>query len=115
MTIEEFKKKYILPLYRKEKGLNEIDIDNFKKQNKIIRNLSQIFYRLLNYILFCHLFFAKLSTQSDRYDRYLPKGMTWFNMIKECFNRLKVELSYKGINNIFESFFILPLQSPYFV
>ena len=100
MTIEEFKKKYILPLYSKEKGLNEIDIDNFKKQNKIIRNLSQISYRLLNYILYCHLFFAKLSTQSDRYDRYLPKGMTWFNMIKECFNRLKVELSYKGINNI---------------
>ena len=26
--------------------------------------------------------------------------MTWFNMIKECFNRLKVELSYKGIDNI---------------
>ena len=100
MTIEEFKKKYIVPLYSKEKGLNEIDIDNFKKENKIIRNLSQISYRLLNYILYCHLFFAKLSTQSDRYDRYLPKGMTWFTMIKECFNRLKVELSYKSINNI---------------
>ena len=100
MTIEEFKKKYILPLYSKEKGLNEIDIDNFKKQNKIIRNLSQISYRLLNYILYCHLFFAKFLINSDRYDKYLPKGMTWFNMIKECFNRLKVELSYKGIDNI---------------
>ena len=26
--------------------------------------------------------------------------MTWFTMIKECFNKLKVELSIKDINNI---------------
>jgi hypothetical protein len=50
MTLEEFKKKYILPLYSKEKGLNVTNKDNFKKENKIIRNLSQISYRLLNYI-----------------------------------------------------------------
>ena len=58
MTLEEFKKKYILPLYNKENGLNAIDKDNFKKDNKIIRNLSKLSYRLLNYILYCHLFFA---------------------------------------------------------
>ena len=68
ITIEKFKEKYIRPLYNKEKGLNKIDIINFKKENKIIRNLSQISYRLLNYILYCHLFFAKLLTQSERFD-----------------------------------------------
>jgi len=100
MTVEEFKEKYIRILYSKEKGLNKIDINNFKKENKIIRNLSQISYRLLNYILYCHLFFAKLFTQSDRFDNYLPEGMPWINMIKECFNKLKVELENKGIRHI---------------
>ena len=100
MTVEEFKDQYIKPLYSKEKGLNKIDINNFKKENKIIRNLSQISYRLLNYILYCHLFFARLFTQSDRFDKYLPDGISWFTMIKECFNKLKVELKNKGIKNL---------------
>ena len=78
MTKEEFKTKYIKPLYNKEKGLNKIDKNNFKKDNKKIRNLSQLSYRLLNYILYSHLFFAKLVTQSDQFNDYLPKGMTWF-------------------------------------
>ena len=100
MTLEEFKENYIRPLYNKEKGLNKIDIINFKNENKIIRNLSQISYRLLNYILYCHLFFAKLFTQSGRFDNYLPQGLSWISVIKECFNKLKLELENKGIKNI---------------
>ena len=100
MTIKEFKEQYIEPLYSKEKGLNKIDINEFKKENKIIRNLSQISYRLLNYILYCNLFFAKLYTTSEKFDNYLPEGMTWFNMIKECFYKLKEELKNKDIKNI---------------
>ena len=100
MTLEEFKKKYILPLYNKENGLNAIDKDNFKKDNKIIRNLSKLSYRLLNYILYCHLFFAKLFTGSEIFDNYIPKGITWFTLIKECFNKIKKELKLKGIENI---------------
>ena len=40
-------------LYEKEKGLpTDIDVNYYLKDNKIIRNLSQISYRLLNYILY---------------------------------------------------------------
>ena len=92
MTLETFKDQYIRPLYNKEKGLNNIDINDFKKENKIIRNLSQISYRLLNYILYCHLFFAKLYTQSDKFDNYKPKKLSWISVIKDCFTKLKVEL-----------------------
>ena len=97
MTRETFKQKYIEPLYKREKGLNKIDENKFKKDNKIIRNLSQISYRLLNYILYSHLFFAKLITDSKHFDDYLPKGMTWFSTINECFILLKKELENKGI------------------
>ena len=100
MTKDEFKSKYIIPLYNKEKGLNKIDKNNFKKDNKKIRNLSQLSYRLLNYILYSHLFFAKLVTQSDQFNDYLPKGMTWFDTIKECFILLNKELEKKGIKKI---------------
>ena len=99
-TKEDFKKKYIIPLYNKEKGLNKIDKNNFKKDNKKIRNLSQLSYRLLNYILYSHLFFAKLITQSDQFNDYLPKGMNWFDTIKECFFLLNNELEKKGIKKI---------------
>jgi len=100
MTKEEFKTKYIKPLYNKEKGLNIIDENNFKKDNKKIRNLSQLSYRLLNYILYSHLFFAKLLTSSEQFNDYLPKGMTWFETIKECFILLQNELEKKGIKKI---------------
>ena len=100
MTLEEFKTKYIKSLYNKEKGLNKIDKNNFKKDNKKIRNLSQLSYRLLNYILYSHLFFAKLVTQSDQFNDYLPKGMEWFETIKECFILLNNELEKKGIKKI---------------
>ena len=100
MTVKEFKERYIKPLDKLEKGLNQIDINLLKKENRKIRNLSQISYRLLNYILLCHLFFAKLFTQSATFDDYIPKGISWMTMIKECFNRLKVELENKGIKQI---------------
>ena len=100
MTIQQFKEQYITPLYSKEKGLNKININDFKKENKIVRNLSQISYRILNYILYCHLFFARLYTQSIRFDNYKPKNITWFSVIKDCFNKLKIELGNKGIYNL---------------
>ena len=100
-TKKDFKEKYIINLYNKEKGLNEIDANKFQKDNKIIRNLSQISYRLLNYILYCHLFFARLYTNlDDKFDIYLPKGMNWFNTIYECYILLKKELEKKGIKQI---------------
>jgi hypothetical protein len=51
MTLDQFKEKVIKRLLNKEKGLPNIDENYFKKDNKIIRNLSQISYRLLNFIL----------------------------------------------------------------
>ena len=100
MTKEEFKRKYIKPLYDKEKGLNKINKNYFLKDNKKIRNLSQISYRLLNYILYSHFFFAKLFTSSEKFDNYLPNGMTWFETIKECYILLQKELEKKGIKEI---------------
>ena len=89
-TKKDFKEKYIINLYNKEKGLNEIDANKFQKDNKIVRNLCPISFRLLNYILYCHLFFTILYTNLyEKFDIYLPNGMNWFNKIYECYILLK--------------------------
>ena len=62
MTLEVYKKKYIYKEFEKEKGIfinsEKNCLNNFKSGQKIIRNLSQVSFRILNYILYSHLFFA---------------------------------------------------------
>jgi hypothetical protein len=41
-----------------------------------------------------------LYSNSDKFDSYLPEGMKWIDMIKECFILLKKELEKKGIKEI---------------
>ena len=113
-------REYIIPLYNKEKGLNKLDENKFKDDKKIIRNLSYVSCKLLNYILYIHLFFARLCTNSDYFDHYLPKGMTWFMTFKECFILFRKELEKKGIkriellmNVIFKELFTLSHEKAY--
>ena len=101
MTLKQFEEKYMNKLYEKEKGLpSDIDKNYYLRENKIIRNLSQISYRLLNYILYSHLFFARIFTKKDRFDHFKPKDMSWGEIINKSFILLKNELSKKGINSI---------------
>ena len=99
MTIDNFKEKYIKNLMA-EKGIAKINENHFKKDTKIIRNLSQISYRLLNFILYSHLFFARLYTNNIQFDRFLPKNITWMEIIHECWELLKIELSKQEISEI---------------
>ena len=72
-----------------------------KKNDKIVRNLSQISYRLLNCVLYSHLFFAKLYTGvPEIFDKYLPENMSCGDTLNECWILLKNELSKKDINFI---------------
>ena len=100
LTLDEFKDNYIKKLFDNEKGLHQIDKNYFKKEDKIIRNLSPITYRLLNYILYSHLFFARLITNLNRFDKYLPKEMKWGETLNECWILLEKELKKNEINSI---------------
>jgi len=124
MTLDQFKENYINELYKKDKGLHKIEENYFKKNDKLVRNLSQISYRLLNYILYSHLFFAKLYTGvSENFDKYLPERqskddnsfirMSWGETLNECWILLKKELSEKDINypEIFMNFIFKELYN----
>ena len=104
MDLKEFEDKFITPLYEKKKGLlANFDKKYYLRKKKYIRGLSRISYSLLNYILYSHLFFARIFTNSENFDRYKPKDMSWGEIINESFNLLKKELSSKGIDS-FEIF-----------
>ena len=99
LTLEEFKKKYV---YKAEKGGIYISDVNFKNNKKVIRNLSQIGYRLLSYILYSNLFFAKLIINKSEFEACLPKKMTWIQILSESWNILKNELLNENIDSIEE-------------
>ena len=100
MSIEELKKKYISKEYEKEKGISRSDECFFLKDDKIIRSLSQVSFRILNFILYSHVMFSKLYNNVEELNIYLPKNMTWIKVISECWEMIKNELSKIGINAI---------------
>ena len=102
MTLKDFKEKYIYNLIKEERGVFISTKESFKNGNKIIRNLSQISYRLLNYILYTHLFFAKLITNQNKFNKYLPEGLSWIETLDECWNILQNELLKINIFSIEE-------------
>ena len=100
LTLEKFTEKYINKQQESKKGIFISDKNNFKSDNKIIRNLSQVSYRLLNYILYTHLFFARLITNKKELKNYLPKGMDFAETLYECWILLKNELLKEEIYSI---------------
>ena len=107
--MKTIKKKYIDKEFEKEKGIfinNNIKscLDDFKSDQKIVRNLSQISFRILNYILYSHLFFVRLLTNKNKeIDIYLPRGnrpISWVETLNECWNLLKIELLKENIDSI---------------
>ena len=119
LTLEQFKEKYLCTSQKNEKGVFKTDKNSFKNDNKIIRNLSSISYRLLNYILYIHLFFARIITNNKKINDYLPKdyinnNKKWIEIINECWiileNELKKEKIFKieeFMNYIFTDLFLI--------
>lgn len=100
MTLDNFKQKYIEKYYFTEKGITVVNENYLKKDNKVIRNLSQISYRILNFILYSHLFFARLYTENKKFDNFKPKNMDWMDILMECWEQIKSELKKKKITVI---------------
>ena len=84
---------------------------DFGKNNKNNTKLSQISYRLLNYLFYSNLFFARILTNLKKFDNCLQEGMNWGDTLNNCWTLLKSELSKNGINSIdsFMDFTFKPL------
>ena len=100
MTLEQYKIKYIYKTYKKEKGVYMSLINQFKSDEKVVRNLSQLSYRLLNFILYSHLYFAFLITEKSEFNRYKPINLDWLDTLSECWNALNNELIKEKIDSV---------------
>ena len=97
MTFKEFKENVINEKFLDEKpGIAKVSKEHFKKTNKIIRFLkSQISYRLLNFILYSHLFFSNIINKGII--NYLPDDIDIIDVLEEDWNQLKKALGNRNI------------------
>ena len=103
MLFEEYKRVKIDPILEANKyGIIKANKIDFKNINQQVRNLSNIGYRILNFILYSYLFYANcLGFISDEnIQKYVCDEMTCFDMLEIDWNFIKDELRKKGIFNI---------------
>jgi len=103
-SYNDYIKEVINPILKLEKpGLNIIEKNQFLLTPKRIRNLSKIGYRLLNFIIYCHLFYSnclEFITEEELRNNFLIRDMTCIEIIEKNWNLLKEALYEKSINSI---------------
>ena len=78
-------------------GFNVVEKYYFMFKEKKVRNLSNIGYRLLNFISYSHLFFSFCigNIHKNNLDQYLIKNCNILDIIEIDWNLLKEELQKK--------------------
>ena len=122
MLLSDYKDRIISPLLKNiYYGISKIDKITFYQKNKKIRNLSQVGYRLLNYILFSCLFFSDCLgfINKEFKEKYSYDNMNYIEILKINWELLGEALFNKGItiiqiflNLIFEKITILLKNCP---
>ena len=100
---DEYLKNVIEPIRKKVAfGFNEIDKGYFENQDKNIRKLSNIGYRLLNFISYCHLFYSYClgNINQEELNKCLIKDCDILEIIRIDWNLLKESLQQKDVASI---------------
>ena len=96
ITLEDFFNKYISQkLEEDSKGVNISSKSHFDISDKPIRHQSQIGYRLMNLILYSHLFTHVLFTDKNE---FADKNMSYLDYIVGNWDKLRILLERKSIN-----------------
>ena len=100
ILLEDYKKQIVEPLLNKaNKGINVVFKEIYLNNNRNVRKLSQIGFRLLNFILYNHLFFANclnFISFSDLSEK-LVIGMNILEIIQINWDLLGEALQQKNI------------------
>ena len=102
MTLDEYMKKVIEPIKNKCKfGFNPVSRSYFESQQKEIRQLSEIGYRLLNFIAYSFLFFSFCTDciTKEKLSKYLIEDMNILQIIETDWKFLSEALKKKNINS----------------
>mgnify|MGYP006872986723 CR=1 FL=1 len=103
-TLDSFKQRYVDINFKNEKKgiIMNISRGYFLREDKYIRDLSQISYRLLNFILYSNLLFSSALgyIKRNQLRNYGAEGMTCIRIIEKNWELLENELSRKHIDSI---------------
>ena len=103
MLLDDYKTKVIDPIIKHSIfGINQVTKIRFEQNIHKIRNLSTIGYRLLNFILYSHLFFSNCLGYIDdeNMNKYTCEGLSCIEMMEIDWDLLKDALQSKGIKVI---------------
>ena len=103
MLFEDYQKKIIEPKIRESVfGISKIRQNMFLYSKQNARNLSIVGYRLLNFILYSHVFYSNCLgfIKDDNLNKYVCDGMTCLKMLVENWRLLRNALQSKGIQII---------------
>ena len=102
MLLEEYKKEIDTKIENSKFGISKVTKLMFENTHQQVRKLSQIGFRLLNFILYSHLFYANCLgfISNENMKKYVCDGMTCIKMIEINWNLLKDALQSKSIQII---------------
>ena len=101
--LSDYIKEVIDPIRKRSgNGFNVVDRDFFEKQDKKIRALSNIGYRLLNFISYSHLFYSYCvgNITKEKFNQCLIKNCDILKIIQIDWNLLKEALQRKNVDSI---------------
>ena len=100
--LSEFKNEVDKLINEEKIGIIKVSCDFFKKENKNIRNLSQVSYRVLQFVVYSNIYYANILgyIKDDEIKGFIPDELNILDMIILNWNYLKKALDLKGINHI---------------
>ena len=101
--LDEYKKRYVDKyITQQPKGIKKEEAEDFIERKDSIRTLDELSFRLLNYILYSHLFFSNIlgNISDEDMKLYTHGDFTCFRMIEKNWEMIEAILNEKGINNI---------------
>ena len=103
LNLDDYIKLIIEPIMKKSKvGFMAVSKEYFGKKDNTIRKLSNIGYRLLNFIIYSHLFYGCCTgkLQKEKLNEYLVENCDIINIIETNWNLLKELLLEKNIDSV---------------
>ena len=101
--LDEFKRRYVDRFINEQpKGIKKEEVEDFIERKDNIRTMDEISFRLLNYILYSHLFFSNIlgNISDEEMNNYTHGTLTCIRMIEKNWEIMEGILNEKGINNI---------------
>ena len=101
--LDEYKKRYVDKYINQQpKGIKKEEVEDFIERKDSVRTLDELSFRLLNFILYSHIFFNNIlgNITDDDVKLYTHGDFTCFRMIEKTWEMIENILNEKGINNI---------------